>query len=382
MVTTVLSVEIQLLLDFATLDPVESSKYFSEIKRELEQVFQDCDLSCKEEFDVAMMFGVGIFKIGPFKFDRIVAVDQHVDQRDQARLLESGIKGRKRKRQDEVPSHDWPSNGVDEQSKKRVKQDATGQWETQENKRFSTDCSVNKNEFVRDWLQCQSNISYEIEAPYFLPVFQKLETISYLPEISQNDNETETEMKLNTPNAPSQESNLRKHPQKMTPKILKGIFSNRTGHTPKQIFQEAKVNKRLVESEFSQASSSNQSCENNLATVSRSESLKVIFFKTDCGNWAIKNTAFECQAIDCKKTEVSSLIFDEISKEIKAENEARKRVEVLQRVKRALARDRSNQKEKKGSLRKKTRLTRIRKQVSNLFEMKARLRSRNFRTSG
>ena len=328
MVTTVLSVEIQLLLDFATLDPVESSKYFSEIKRELEQVFQDCDLSCKEEFDVAMMFGVGIFKIGPFKFDRIVAVDQHVDQRDQARLLESGIKGRKRKRQDEVPSHDWPSNGVDEQSKKRVKQDATGQWETQENKRFSTDCSVNKNEFVRDWLQCQSNISYEIEAPYFLPVFQKLETISYLPEISQNDNETETEMKLNTPNAPSQESNLRKHPQKMTPKILKGIFSNRTGHTPKQIFQEAKVNKRLVESE------------------------------------------------------VSSLIFDEISKEIKAENEARKRVEVLQRVKRALARDRSNQKEKKGSLRKKTRLTRIRKQVSNLFEMKARLRSRNFRTSG
>ena len=365
MVTTVLSVEIQLLLDFATLDPVESSKSFSEIKRELEQVFQDCDLSCKEEFDVAMMFGAGIFKIGPFKFDRIVAVDQHVDQRDQARLLESGIKGRKRKRQDEVSSHDWPSNGVDEQSKKRVKQDATGEWETQENKRFSTDCSVNKNEFVRGWLQSQSNILCEIEAPNFPPVCENLETIS---ESSQNDNKISAKIKMNVPTSNSLEGNVRN--QGTNPKNLKCSFSNPTVHTSENCFLEAKINKRLVESEFSQASSSNQSCENKLATVSRSESLKVIFFKTDFGNWAIKNIAFECQAIDCKKTEVSSLKSDGVSKEIKAENEARKRVEVLQRVKRALARDRSNQKEKNGSLRK-TRFGRIRKQVSNLFEIKA-----------
>ena len=381
MVTTVLSVEIQLLLDFATLDPVESSKSFSEIKRELEQVFLDCDLSCKEEFDVAMMFGAGIFKIGPFKFDRIVAVDQHVDQRDQARLLESGIKGRKRKRQDEVPSHDWPSNGVDEQSKKRVKQDATGEWETQENKRFSTDCSVNKNEFVRGWLQSQSNILCEIEAPNFLPVFENLETIS---ESSQNDNKMSAKIKMNVPTYNSLEGNVPiqgTNPKNLKCPYIKPSFSNPTVHTSEDCFLEAKINKRLVESEFSQASSSNQSCENKLATVSRSESLTVIFFKTDFGNWAIKKTAFECQAIDCKKTEVSSLKSDGVSKEIKAENEARKRVEVLQRVKRALARDRSNQKEKKGSLRK-TRLTRIRKQVSNLFEMKARLTSRNFRTSG
>ena len=377
MVTTVLSVEIQLLLDFATLDPVGSSKSFSEIKRELEQVFQDCDLSCKEEFDVAMMFGAGIFKIGAFKFDRIVAVDQHVDQRDQARLLESGIKGRKRKRQDEVPSHDWPSNGVDEQSKKRVKQDATGEWETQVNKRFSTDCSVNKNEFVRGWLQSQSNILCEIEAPNFLPVFENLETIS---ESSQNDNKMSAKIKMNFPTSNALEGNVRN--QGTNPKNLKCSFSNPTVHTSENCFQQAKINKRLVESEFYQASSSNQCCENKLETVSRSESLKIIFFKTDCGNWAIKNTAFECQAINCKKTDVSSLKSDGVSKEIKAENEARKRVEVLQRVKRALARDRSNQKEKKGSLRKKTRLTRIRKQVSNLFEMKARLTSRNFRTSG
>ena len=113
------------------------------------------------------------------------------------------------------------------------------------------------------------------------------------------------------------------------------------------------------------------------ATVSRPESLKMIFFKTEIGNWAIKNKSVEDEIREVgnvedgeKKAEMVIVKNDSLLKD--EEKRAKNRFEVLQRVKGALVRERSKMKKKRVSSKNK-KFHRIRKQVSNLFEMKARL---------
>ena len=353
-----------------------------------------------------MMFGAGVFRIGPCKFDQIVAVNQDVAQRDQAPFLMTGIKGQKRKRQDEVAAHDSSSKETEEQSKKKTKKAAAQEWETEESMRLSIDCSISKNDFVRDWLKSQSNVSYEIKAPNILPVFQKCERIPDPSESGKNNNQmsplnSEKRSLLNSKLSNSFHTNPKGCIDYHFP-IL--VASEKNARQSLSTINEAKPSENIVSHKYNcnqlsesirqkptsapiaRCSLKPQGLIGETATVSRLESLKVIFYKTDGGNWAVKNKSFESQAkqmeshkmVD-KKTEVMRLKDDSVSKDSEAENEARKRFEVLERVKRALARDRSNRKEKKGPLRK-TRFGRIRKQVSNLFEMKARTVSRNFRS--
>ena len=335
------------------------------------------------------MFGAGVFRIGPCKFDQIVAVNQDVAQRDQAPFLETGIKGQKRKRQDEVAAHDSSSKETEEQSKKKKKKAAAQEWETEESMRLSIDCSISKNDFVRDWLKSQSNASYEIKAANILQVFQKCERIPDLSESGKNNNQMSL---LN-----SEKGSL------LNSKLSNSLHTNPKGcidyHSPLLVASEKVASQKYNCNQLSESitqkpnsapiarcSLKPQGLIGETATVSRLESLKVIFYKTDGGNWAVKNKSFESKTIQMgsrkmvdKKTEGMRLKDDSVSKDSEAENEARKRFEVLERVKRALARDRSNRKEKKGPLRK-TRFGRIRKQVSNLFEIKARTISRNFRS--
>ncbi|XP_065069294.1 uncharacterized protein LOC135694461 [Rhopilema esculentum] len=102
---TPLSNEIKLLLDLSTIDAEENIRSFERMKKELCDHLQICSLSGDEEFDVAMQYGEGLFKICAFKFDRLLAVDQPVDPSFQAPYLETGIKGVKRKREDEVATN-------------------------------------------------------------------------------------------------------------------------------------------------------------------------------------------------------------------------------------------------------------------------------------
>ena len=152
------------------------------MKKELCDHLEICSLSGEVEFDVAMQYGEGLFKICPFKFDRLVAVDQHVDPCFQAPYLETGIKGVKRKREHEVATNLFTGSvsltgNVEEGSNKKLKQDDLEQFETFAINNNLTGNNINRNNYVRAWLENQSNLFFGLETPK-LPTFREKFKIS------------------------------------------------------------------------------------------------------------------------------------------------------------------------------------------------------------
>ena len=489
------------------------------MKKELCDHLEICSLSGEVEFDVAMQYGEGLFKICPFKFDRILAVDQLVDPCFQAPYLETGIKGVKRKREHEVATNLFTgrvssTGNVEEGSNKKLKQDNLEQFETFAINNNLTGNNINRNNYVRAWLENQSNLFFGLET-LKLPTFREKSEISpnclvgsrensalITHNIPENGTEKALELGevleprvfetnsfkpaenlkvLSTQHAPDnivgKENEVKEETapknrhfqnigilkKKSTYRISKKCLSK--GDSVKQSQKELciykapwsilyvantseKYKKSPLNSELC-GSMQNQAVKNNsknsqpfaaspkagkqkiskartihefqdivsvkqfsgtiykpsslkakcasltkfsvqkqvrfreTATVSRPESLKRIFFKTEIGNWAIKNKSVEDEIREVgnvengeKETEVVIVKNDSLLKDEEAEKRAKNRFEVLQRVKGALVRDRSKMKEKRAFL-KNRKFHRIRKQVSNLFEMKARLLSRN-----
>ena len=345
--------EIPLLLDLSTVDADERLRKFLLVKKELAQNLALCDMRTEEEFNIAMTTGATVFKASPFKMEEFLQADQLVDQSEE--IPRFVLNGRKRKRSDKVAEKVQRQECDVRQPEKKMRPSVSDNLRTIK----GNEIPLNKDCYETGLVKNQAKFRSKRKDP-------SRSSINILRLVKRSDNYYTCEVKNSAQQAQKQ--------------------STRDHSTVSCVGQNLGAN----------SLSRKRKCSAQVACLDKIGPLKIKIAQQTTKYPALecplsKNSAPSPKApTTCKQLYVP--LFNEKApapsvcqapepalNNKEPENKARNLFEVLQRMKRALAKDRSNKKERKGPVRTPT-FVRIRKQVGNLFEMRARIISRNLRS--
>ena len=338
--------EIKLLLDLSTVDAEERVRNFIPIQEELSKNLALCNMRTEKEFNVAMTIGATVFKTSPLKMEEFLRADQLVDQCEDISRFD--VNGRKRKRGDEVAEKLQTKECDVTQPKKKIRPSV------------SDNIPLNKGSHVVGLEQNQAKFYSKENDPC-------RKRINVLRLVKRRDNYYTCEVKNSA--QPVQKQSTRDHIKVSC--VGQNLGANSRTTKRKLSTQVACLGK--VEPFEIKMRQKTSECPFERESILPRKSTSCPKTRMTCNNFdrPISNEVVpvpsECQANEPALTNK------------KSETRTRNLFEVLQRMKRALAKDRSNKKERKGPVRT-PKFVRIRKQVGNLFEMRARIISRNMRS--
>ena len=346
--------EISLLLDLSTVDGEERLRNFLLVKEELTKNLALCDMRTEEEFNIAMTTGATVFKASPFKMEEFLQADQLVDQSEE--IPRFVLNGRKRKRSDKVAEKVQTQECDVRQPEKKMRPSVSDNVRTIK----ANEIPLNKDSYETGLVKNQAKFHSKRKDP-------SRSSINILRLVKRSDNYYTCEVKNSAQQAQKQ--------------------STRDSSKVSCVGQNLGAN----------SLSKNRKCSAQVACLDKIVPLKIKMAQQTTKKYPALECSLSKNITPCPKAQTTCKqlegpLFNEVVPVPSAcqanepalnnkgpENRARNLFEVLQRMKRALAKDRSNKKERKGPVRT-PKFVRLRKQVGNLFEMRARIISRNMRS--